>query len=173
MLMTMMLFTACQKTPEAVETKPVVGTEQATTEATKPTEATTTTPNEKDYGVPFTINDSIPAADLLADPSKYVGQTVRVAGKVSDICQKKGCWLILSAEDKHMRVMTKGHGFFVDMDKVGFNGHIEGKVIARELNPKRTEHFASEASSGAPIPEKSATKISYEMVASSIRLIQP
>ena len=47
-----------------------------------------------------------------------------------------------------MRVMTEGM-VFVDMDKVGFNGHIEGEVIARELDAKRAEHFASEASSGA------------------------
>ncbi|MEC7986596.1 MAG: DUF4920 domain-containing protein [Myxococcota bacterium] len=126
----------------------------------------------QNYGAPFTIEKSIPAADLLQNPETYVGQKVRVEGTVSDVCQKMGCWMVISEADKHMRITTKGHKFFVAKDGAGNRCQIEGEVIARELDPDRTAHFESETSDGAPMPEKQAKdNKTYEIVASSVQFL--
>ena len=123
------------------------------------------------YGAEFTIADSIPATELLASPEKYVGKKVRVAAKVTDVCQKMGCWMVISEEDKHMRVTTKDHKFFVAKDGAGSMCDIEGEVVLKEADKERSEHFASEQSKGAPVPEGEKTNsATYEIVAEAIRL---
>ena len=43
--------------------------------------------NLEHFGLEFTLDDSIPAGTVLTNPDEYVGKTVRVTGKVSDVCQ--------------------------------------------------------------------------------------
>ena len=72
--------------------------------------------NLEHFGLEFTLDDSIPAGTVLANPDEYVGKTVRVTGKVSDVCQKMGCWMVITDADQHMRITTKDHKFFVAKD---------------------------------------------------------
>jgi hypothetical protein len=164
------LFLACNKAPS--ETSAPEQAEAASAEAA-PEEAAPAESDSsdfQDFGAPFTVEELLPASQLLGTPTDYVGKTVRVEGKVSDVCQKKGCWLVISDADKHMRITTKDHAFFVNKQGAGSNCEIEGEVISREVDPDRTAHFESESAEGAPIPEKEAIDNTvYEIVASSIR----
>jgi hypothetical protein len=122
------------------------------------------------FGGEFTVETAIPAATVLTNPDAYVDQTVRITGKVSDVCQKMGCWMVITDADKHMRITTKDHKFFVAKDGAGATCDLEGTVVKQEANPERTEHFKSEQSEGAPMPEAElAGKATYEIVASAIR----
>ena len=121
------------------------------------------------FGADFTMEESIPAAVVLNSPAEYVGKRVRITGTVSDVCQKMGCWMVISDEDKHMRIMTKDHKFFVAKDGAGSDCDIEGTIVQREVEPERVEHFKSEQTEGAPLPEEAATNnIVYEMIAETI-----
>ena len=123
------------------------------------------------FGLEFTLNDSIPAGTVLTNPDEYVGKTVRVTGKVSDVCQKMGCWMVITDADQHMRITTKDHKFFVAKDGAGAMCDLEGTVVKREANPARTAHYKSEQSEGAPMPQaEEAGQATYEIVASAIRL---
>lgn len=143
-----------------------------TTKSTEPAPETIT----EHYGAEFTIADTdmIKASLLLDSPEAYVDQRVRVSGSVSDVCQKMGCWMVISEEDKHMRITTKGHNFFVAKDGAGSLCEIEGVVTKRVLDAERTEHFKSEQSEGAPLPEEAATNnVVYEIVAEGITFHSP
>ena len=121
------------------------------------------------FGPDFTIETSIPAGTVLANPEEYVGQTVRVTGKVSDVCQKMGCWMVITDADQHMRITTKDHKFFVAKDGAGAECDLEGTVIKREANPERTAHYKSEQTEGAPMPEAEIQgQATFEIVASTI-----
>ena len=122
------------------------------------------------FGLEFTLETSLPAGTVLTNPKEYVGKTVRVTGKVSDVCQKMGCWMVITDADQHMRITTKDHKFFVAKDGAGATCDLEGTVVKREASPARTEHFKSEQSEGAPIPAaEEAGEATYEIVASAIR----
>lgn len=122
------------------------------------------------FGLEFTLDAAIPAGTVLTNPDEYVGKTVRVTGKVSDVCQKMGCWMVITDADQHMRITTKDHKFFVAKDGAGAMCDLEGTVVKREANPERTAHYKSEQSDGAPMPEaEEAGKATYEIVASAIR----
>ena len=170
MILFLSLFIACGEKP-ATETK----TESPKTVESKEAQASQKAEPQKlqDFGAPFEIKDVIAAKDLLAEPKSFVGKKVRVEGTVQDVCQKMGCWMVISEGNTSMRITTKDHKFFVAKDGAGSKCHIEGEVIARTKDPERTAHFESESSEGAPIPEKEAEGDTvYEITASSVRFIK-
>ncbi len=121
------------------------------------------------YGAAQTLTSAVPAADVLADPKKYANTTVRVEGKVSSVCQKAGCWLVL-ADDKgnQMRVTMKEHSFGVPKDVTGQLADIEGTLVEKPVDPATVEHYKSE-SNGGPVPEEGKT-VHAEIVATGVRL---
>ena len=124
----------------------------------------------QEFGGEFTISESIPASTVFASPDSFVGKAVHVEGQVSDVCQKMGCWMVITEGDQHMRVTTKAHSFFVAKDGSGSRCSIEGTVIKKEPNPERAAHFKSESSADAPIPKGETENIAtYEIVASAIK----
>jgi len=50
------------------------------------------------FGTDFSLAeaDAVACEKVLADPAAYVGHTVRVKGRVADVCQQAGCWLVLT-----------------------------------------------------------------------------
>ena len=47
------------------------------------------------FGAPLSAGAAIAAQDVIADPLKYNDKDIKVTGKVSGVCQKKGCWMTL------------------------------------------------------------------------------
>ena len=135
----------CRKTP-AENAAPAANEE--TTEAVADDNADNPVSIEdlEHFGLEFTLDASIPAGTVLTNPDDYVGKTVRVTGKVSDVCQKMGCWMVITDADQHMRITTKDLKFFVSKDGAGATCDLEGTVVKREASPARTEHFKSEQS---------------------------
>jgi hypothetical protein len=130
----------------------------------------TQTADYTDYGTPLAHETITKASAFLQSPQDYVGKTVRVSGKAADVCQKAGCWIVLSDGEKTMRVTSKDHGFFVDKQGSGRDCEVEGVVISRQKDAERTAHFESESGEGAPIPENDASGDTYyEIDATGIR----
>lgn len=108
----------------------------------------------KHWGEEFTVEQVTPAATLLANPAEYQGKTLKVSGKIGEVCQAKGCWMVIADQDKTMRVLMKDHAFGVDMDIAGQDCMVEGTVTVRELDPEFIEHLASESEHPENMPEK-------------------
>lgn len=124
------------------------------------------------YGTPFSTDTVVTsAADLFASPADFVGKSVRVEGRVADVCQKMGCWMVIAEGDQSMRVLMKDHAFSVDKQGAGSTCQIDGIVEAKTIDPKTVEHFESESAEGAVIPEKQAkSDVVYQFVAAGVRL---
>ena len=127
------------------------------------------------YGNAFTTEGSpISAKDLLADPAPHTGKTVLVEGRIADVCQKAGCWLVLAEGDKSMRVLTKAHKFFVAKDSTGQTCRIEGVVNSKAIDPATVAHFEEESANKDIIPENKATGDTvYELTATGIHIQRP
>jgi hypothetical protein len=50
---------------------------------------------DENLGAPLTLKTQTPIAELLAKPARFVGRSVQVKGKITDVCQKMGCWIML------------------------------------------------------------------------------
>jgi len=77
-----------------------------------------TTLHAATYGVPMPEGEATPAATVLADAQAHEGRTVKLAGRITRVCQKTGCWLALDADGEPLRVKTE-HQFFVPKDASG------------------------------------------------------
>lgn len=171
-LLTLVQLLACGNKTPAEKAEPASTTEEVVAEQDAPAKADERISIEEmeHFGLEFTLDAAVPAGTVLTNPEEYVGQTVRVTGKVSDVCQKMGCWMVITDADQHMRITTKDHKFFVAKDGAGAMCDLEGTVVKREANPERTAHYKSEQSEGAPMPEaEEAGQATYEIVASAIR----
>ncbi len=109
---------------------------------------------------------------VLDDPKAHAGAVV-IEGKVSDVCQKKGCWTVLSDGARTLRITMKDHAFGIPKDASGATAQFKGELVAKPLDPKTVAHYASEAGNPDAMPEKGlpagATE-TWELVASSARL---
>src|SRR5258705_12398736 len=89
----------------------------------------------------------VPLARALV--SSNVGRTIAVEGKVADVCQMKGCWMVLTDGTRTVRTTFKDYGFFVPKDLAGRTFGAEG-VLAREADDEETRrHYAGESGPGA------------------------
>jgi hypothetical protein len=50
------------------------------------------------YGKRVALAETTPIAAIVADPDAWLGKTVRVEGRVADVCPMKGCWMELAEE---------------------------------------------------------------------------
>jgi len=86
-------------------------------------------------GKPLTLKEPMPIATLLAHSDDYVGKTVQVKGKISDVCQMMGCWLDLT-NDEGQKVHVKVNDGEIEFPKdgAGKTAIAEGKFTKLELS---------------------------------------
>lgn len=73
-----------------------------------------------DYGEPMPEGEAIGIAVAAADPAAYTtGEPAKFSGRITQVCQKKGCWVVLEQDGASARVMAKDHGFEVPKDSTG------------------------------------------------------
>lgn len=96
------------------------------------------------YGSPMPEGEATPAATVLADAAAHEGKTVKLAGRITRVCQKSGCWLALDADGEPLRVKTE-HQFFVPKDASGAavaHGTLRAASAEDATAPKRWELVA-------------------------------
>ena len=128
----------------------------------------------EEYGETFVEEEFISAATLLDDPSAYVDRTILVEGRVADVCQEKGCWMVITDNERHMRVTMRDHAFGVNKKSLGWDCRIKGTVISSGIDPETVAHYESESSEGAVVPERTAEgETTYELIADGVQMCPP
>jgi hypothetical protein len=147
--------------PEQQQDPAAEQTEAASADEAAPAEVTGNV-----FGQPITLTETISSGELLAEPSKYEGKTLLVKGEVVDVCQKMGCWMVITDGEHSIRVTTKGHGFFVRKDGTGSVALVQGTLRHIAPNPERTAHLEGESAKPKAMPEKAG--VEYEIDADGI-----
>lgn len=76
-----------------------------------------------------------PIASILADPDAWVGQRVRIAGEVSGVCTRQGCWMDLtSADDRTLRVKVDDGVIVFPQEAKGREAVAEGEVEILDMD---------------------------------------
>lgn len=146
------------------------GIANASEEATviRLTEPVEQTADSETFGSP--LDETVPAVtlgEIAADAGRYVGAPVRVEVRVSQVCQKKGCFFIAKDGASVMRVSFKDYSFFVPTDISGKQVTLIGEVVAREITREQAEHFSSDLGESGT---KLQAGMTYEIVATSVRV---
>lgn len=100
-------------------------------------------------GKPLTVKQATPIAALASEPGKYVGKTVQAKGRVTEVCQNMGCWMVLADEGgKTVRIKVNDGEIVFPKDAVGKVAVAEGKFAKIELTKEqaiaRLKHMAEE-----------------------------
>jgi len=105
-------------------------------------------------------------AKVLADPSKFAGQSVRVEGVIVRSCKMEGCWLELAPSEnaKSVRVRMKDHAFFIPLNSAGAMAKAEGVFSIKTLTKEQVDHLIKD--DGAKFekinPDGTVTEVSFE-----------
>lgn len=88
------------------------------------------------YGQGVELAEPTPIAAIVADPDAWVGKTVRVEGRVTDVCPMRGCWMELAEEGSgHVVRIKVDDGVIVfRSDAAGRPAVAEGVVKAIEMS---------------------------------------
>lgn len=107
-------------------------------------------------GNPVGLSHAIQIAK--SDPQK-------ITGEITQVCQKKGCFMVLTDGSDFARVTFKDYGFFVPMDSASKEAVVYGELTSKTLSPERANHFAEDLGEKGthtkPVTE-------YSIVASSV-----
>ena len=99
-------------------------------------------------GKGLTLDKPIPVATILASPDQYVGKTVQVKGKVSEVCEMMGCWMQVVDNDSAMRVKVNDGEIVFPKNSVGrvviAEGTLQKMVLTKEQAVARAKHEAEE-----------------------------
>ncbi len=104
---------------------------------------------EKKLGKPLTLTTQTAIADLLKSPDQFVDKTVQVKGRVTEVCDKAGCWTTLAdANNKLIKVKVNDGEIVFEKEVVGKTAIAEGTlkkfVLTKEQAIARAQHEAEE-----------------------------
>ncbi|PKF75855.1 DUF4920 domain-containing protein [Chryseobacterium sp. PMSZPI] len=73
-------------------------------------------------------------------------ENIAIKGKVTDVCDKKGCWLTIQTEDNsQFFVKMKDYAFFVPTALKGKNVVLEGNAERKVTSVDEQKHYAEDA----------------------------
>src|SRR5229473_682736 len=93
---------------------------------------------ERKLGKPLTLKSPVPVEKILGAPDQFVGKTVQVKGKVTEVCQMMGCWMNLTdGSGKMIRIKVEDGDITFPKDSVGKMAVAEGKLTRSELSKEQ------------------------------------
>lgn len=116
--------------------------------------------------------DALPVPKLLAEAAQHDGKPVRVAGTVSGVCQKVGCWMQLRAGDDTVRVRFRDYAFFVPLDVSGRPAVVEGTAQVGVVTQAERRHLAEDAGrSPAEIEAIQGDETVVQVIADAVEIL--
>lgn len=86
-------------------------------------------PSTGNFGANITTEGAKPFETVFDELKKNPkGVNALLTGKISDVCQNKGCWMQVETEDKKqsLHITFKDYGFFVPKDAAGKTAFFKG-----------------------------------------------
>lgn len=144
----------------------VLFTQNAWAEVTRLSEPVEVTDDAEIFGAPLNTDAKpVTLAALFDSPVDYVDTAVRLESRISQVCQRKGCFMIASNGKHAVRISFKDYAFFVPTDTGGKTVTVTGTLIERTLTEEQAAHFRDDAGSDTI----QAGKV-YEIVADSVSI---
>ena len=100
---------------------------------------------------PMPAPTSIDAA--AADVASHAGKPAAFSGRITEVCQQKGCWVVLSGENGQLaRVTMHDHAFGVPKDSSG-PAIVYGTLSEKALSESEIEHLKKDGAAKPALTE--------------------
>lgn len=162
--------------PTAPAPAPAAAPAPAPTAAAPTAAAPTGVPTPNHFGAALSAAPAIDCQTVLSDAKKYDDKDIKLSGRVSGVCQSKGCWMKLTTNEPgapSVRVSFKDYGFFVPRDSMGKTAVVEGRFKVKTLSVAEAQHFADDATKAGQAPAKKVTEPQqeYSIVATGVEML--
>lgn len=117
------------------------------------------------YGEPLPPGQAVPVSAAIDDIDAHAGRPGRFSGRITQVCQTKGCWMMLEDDGRAARVMFGSHAFFIPMDATG-RAEVHGVLQRHALTPEMARHLAEDAGRDEPDPQ-----VEYRIVADGVEIV--
>jgi Domain of unknown function (DUF4920) len=114
-----------------------------------------------------------PAPQALAKAlldTTILGKPVKLSGRIGQVCQQAGCWMMLTDGDAAVRVKFGEHAFVIPKDSQG-EALVFGTLEKTEMTLAQSKHMAEDA--GQDPAKVTQGSVEFRMVASSVRVNTP
>jgi uncharacterized protein YdeI (BOF family) len=122
------------------------------------------------FGAAFTNAKLVSLADLTAKADQYNGKTVKVKGTIKDVCQREGCWLVLTDGTREMRVSMKDHKFTVPKDSGNKTVIVEGIIEKKTISEEMARHYAEESAGKIDPNSIKGPQVVLSLTATGVRI---
>jgi hypothetical protein len=116
------------------------------------------------YGKPFADGPAVPVSAAIAAFDTHAGAPRRFSGRITEVCQAKGCWMMLEHNGQAARVKFGDHAFFLPKDASG-TAVVHGVLERKELTPEQARHFSEDGGKRLPV-----APLEYRIVADGVRV---
>ena len=96
-------------------------------------------------------------------------EMIKVQGQVTEVCQAKGCWMILVDGDSYARITFEDYGFFVPIETSMQRSVVYGVLTEHTLSGEQAEHFAQDAGAQSTLEMKGEVK-EYSLIARAVQI---
>lgn len=106
------------------------------------------TPAGQNIGAMVSPEGAITYDELVPRMASTDSLTVKITGQVSEVCQKKGCWMMIVPDQPGqapMRVTFKDYAFFMPKDIVGKRVVMDGYAYIDVTPVDVLRHYAEDA----------------------------
>lgn len=119
----------------------------------------------KNYGAEMPKGEAVDIAAASGNVDDYAGKPAKFKGRITQVCQKEGCWLMIESNAQAARIKTKDHSFVIPKDSTG-EAIVFGELKRVELKPEAAKHLAEDAGQSEPVASSelqiTATSISIQ-----------
>lgn len=116
------------------------------------------------YGEAFADGPVVLVSEAVAAFEEHAGEPRRFSGRITEVCQAKGCWMMLEDNGQAARVMFGDHAFYLPKDTRG-SAVVHGVLERKELTPEQVEHLSSDSGKGI-----AAQPVEYRIVADGVQV---
>jgi len=126
------------------------------------------------YGKEISASNAISVAKLEKELTQKNAFNGKVAGKVVEVCKKKGCFMTLQREgEEPITVRFKDYGFFMPADIVGKTVVVEGIAKKKEVSVASLQHAAKDlGKSQAEIDQITQPKKDISIIADGVLIVK-
>lgn len=104
----------------------------------------------KNYGADMPKGNAVDIAAASKNLDAYADKPAKFKGRITQVCQKEGCWLIIESKAQSARIKTKDHAFVIPKDSKG-EVIVFGELKRVELEPEAAKHLADDAGQAEPV----------------------
>jgi len=116
------------------------------------------------YGKPLPAGDTVPVSQAIEAFDAHTERPQRFSGRITGVCQAKGCWMMLEDDGRAARVMFGQHDFHIPKDTTG-TAVVHGVLTRRQLTPEQVEHLGADSAAGVAVEP-----VEYRITADGIEI---